>query len=203
MRNKPENTVVRSRPPMRRPCSSPNIHKETTKKPCPPFFWDLKTGQFLRRHSHDLPKVCSSGRCGLCFGEVFVSPQAAPELPNMAEQPVPADQERPATVEVERRFMERYCCCRLPPIRVLAKPSFQHQFTGACTTSRRAAWDCCSRALLKKAPCWPSNCKPSTPGFPEFFRDVCSTPRKSPRESGWSASPCRASLTDDEFFALL
>jgi hypothetical protein len=44
----------------------------------------------------------------------------------MAEQSVPIEQAaKDAPFETDRRFMERYCCCRQPPIRVLAKPSFQ------------------------------------------------------------------------------
>jgi hypothetical protein len=44
----------------------------------------------------------------------------------MPEAPLPIKEgSKPATLEMERRFSERYRCCRQPPVRLLAKPSFQ------------------------------------------------------------------------------
>ena len=121
----------------------------------------------------------------------------------MPEEPTSTKEgSRPVVAEIDRRFSERYRCCRQPPVRVLAKPSFQpvharvHDIT---TRSMGLILDCPFDVGSVLA----IQLQTKHAGFSGILSGRVQHATKQPDGTWRVGCMLSRSLTDDEFFALL
>ena len=121
----------------------------------------------------------------------------------MPEKPIATkDESRPAAVEIDRRFSERYLCCRQPPVRVLAKPSFQPVHARVHDITTR------SIGLIFERPfdvgtVLAIQLQTKHAGFSGILSGRVQHATKQPDGTWRVGCTLSRSLTDDEFFALL
>ena len=121
----------------------------------------------------------------------------------MTEEPVSIkDESKETPLQVDRRFMERYPCSRLPAVRVLAKPSFQPSQARVHDVSVRSMGLIMDRAF-DVGTILAIQLQSKHAGFSGILSGHVKHATEQPDGSWLIGCVLSRSLTDDEFFALL
>jgi hypothetical protein len=121
----------------------------------------------------------------------------------MSEEPISLEEEAgPPSFEVERRFTERYRCCRQPVVRVLAKPSFQPYQARVFDVSLRSIGLILDRSF-EAGTVLAIQLQTKHAGFSGILSAHVRHSTRQPDGSWRVGCTLSRNLTDDEFFALL